>query len=184
METYEWLVFAPQTPTAPSSLRVTIWRRLQHAGAVGVQQGLWMLPKTEEHEQVFTELLREIQAQGGSGFLLKASALDTQGAEQIILRFQEERARNYTEFAGRCQDFFQEIAKETQAGNLTFAELEEIEEDFAKLASWLRKIKLRDFFPGEASKDATQQLAQCREHLDTFTYAVYTNAGLEPKDES
>jgi hypothetical protein len=183
MAEHEWLIFAPQTPTAPSSLRVTLWRRLQHAGAVSVQQGLWMLPKTEEHEQVLAELLREIQAQGGSGFLLKASALDTSGDALIILRFQEERARNYTEFAGRCQDFFHEIDKETQAQNLTFAELEEIEEDFAKLTSWLRKIQQRDFFPSSASSEATQLLTQCREMLDTFTRAVYANAGLEPKDE-
>ena len=112
-----------------------------------------MLPLTQEHEQGLAELLREIQAQGGSGLLLHASALDTSIETQIILRFQEERARNYTEFAGRCQDFFHEIEKETQAGNFTFAELEEIEEDLAKLTSWLRKIQQRDFFPGPPGED-------------------------------
>lgn len=41
---------------------------------------------------------------------------------QIITRFQEDRARDYTEFAGQCQDFFQEIEKENQAQHWTFAE--------------------------------------------------------------
>lgn len=183
MEECFWLVFAPQTPTTPSSLRVAVWRRLQHAGAVSVQQGLWILPLRQEHEQVFMELLREIQAQGGSGFLFKASSLDAAGNAQIIQRFQDERARNYTEFSGRCQDFGHEIEKETQAHNFTFAELEEIEEDFAKLTSWLRKIQQRDFFPNARSEEATQHLSQCRQLLDTFTRAVYTSAGLEGKEE-
>ena len=142
-----------------------------------------MLPHTSDHERVFAELLREIQAQGGNGLIFVASALDASIEAQIITRFQEERARNYTEFTGRCQDFFQEIEKETQAQHWTFAELEELEEDFAKLTSWLRKIQHRDFFPGPTSSEATQLLARCRQLLDAFTHSVYTSAGLEPKDE-
>lgn len=183
MAEHKWLIFAPQTPTSPSSLRVTIWRRLRHAGAVSVQQGLWMLPFTQEHEQVFTELLREIQAQGGNGLLLHASALDTSGEATIIQRFQEERSRDYTEFAGRCQDFFAEIEKETQASNFTFAELEEIEEDLAKLTGWLRKIQQRDFFPGPPGEEARKLLSRCRLLLDTFTHEVYHYAGLESPGE-
>ncbi len=183
MEEKKWLIFAPQTPTSPSSLRVTIWRRLQHAGAVSVQQGMWMLPHTSEHESVFRELLQDIQAHGGSGLVLMASALDASHEAQILTRFQEERARDYTEFAGRCQDFFQEIEKETAAQHWSFAELEEIEEDFAKLTSWLRKIQQRDFFPGPKVEEAVALLARCRQLLDAFTHAVYRSAGLEPKDE-
>ena len=178
-----WLIFTPQTPTSPSSLRVTIWRRLQHAGAVSVQQGMWMLPQTAEHEQVLAELLRDIQVHGGTGLLLVASALDASQETQIIARFQQERARGYIEFADRCQEFFREIEKETAAQNWSFAELEEIEEDLAKLTSWLRKIQHRDFFPGPRSEEATQLLAKARQLLDGFTHAVYVHAGLESKDE-
>jgi len=184
MEEKKWLIFAPQTPTSPSSLRVTIWRRLQHAGAVSVQQGMWMLPQAPEHEQVLRELLQDIQAHGGSGFLLVASALDTSHEVPILTRFQEERTHDYTEFAGRCQDFFQEIEKETAAQQWSFAELEEIEEDFTKLTSWLRKIQHRDFFPGSKSEEAVALLARCRQMLDVFTHVVYKSAGLKPKDES
>ncbi len=178
-----WLIFAPQTPTSPSSLRVTIWRRLQHAGAVSVQQGMWMLPQAAEHEQVLAELLRDIQAHGGNGLLLVASALDASHETQIMARFQQERARDYTEFADRCQEFFREIEKETAAQHWSFAELEEIEEDFAKLTSWLRKIQHRDFFPGPQSEEATRSLSRCRQLLDAFTRSVYTSAGLSPQDE-
>jgi len=183
MSEHQWLLFTHQTPTAPSSLRVTVWRRLQSAGAVSVQQGVWMLPFTPEHEQCLRELLKDLQAHGGNGLLFVATTCDAEAETQIVTRFQEERAKDYAEFAGRCQDFFQEIEKETAAGHFSFAELEEIEEDLAKLTSWLRKIQHRDFFPGPKAEEATRLLARCRHMLDLFTRTVYTHAGLEPLEE-
>jgi hypothetical protein len=183
MSEHQWLLFTPQTPTTPSSLRVTVWRRLQSAGAVSVQQGVWMLPCAPEHEHTLRELRKGLQAQGGNGLLFVATLCDAEAETQIVTRFQEERAKDYVEFTDRCQDFFQEIEKETAAGNFSFAELEEIEEDLAKLTRWFRKIQGRDFFPGTRSEEATQLLMHCRQMLDTFTRAVYTSAGLEQQDE-
>ncbi len=179
MSERQWFLFTPQTPTAPSSLRVTVWRRLQSAGAVSVQQGVWMLPFAPEHEQTLRELLKDLQTHGGNGLLFVATPCDAEAETQIVTRFQEERAKDYTEFASRCQDFFQEIEKETAAENFSFAELEEIEEDLAKLTSWFRKIQARDFFPGTRSEETTALLVRCRHLLDTFTHAVYATAGLE-----
>ena len=39
-----WLVFIPQLPSSPSSLRVLVWRRMRTAGAAALQQGVWVLP--------------------------------------------------------------------------------------------------------------------------------------------
>ncbi len=181
MSERQWLLFTPQTPAAPSSLRVTVWRRLQSAGAVSVQQGVWMLPFAPLHEQSLRELLKDLQAHGGNGLLFVATPCDAEAETQIVTRFQEERAKDYTEFASRCQEFFQEIEKETAAENFSFAELEEIEEDLAKLTSWFRKIQGRDFFPGTRSEETTALLVRCRHLLDTFTHTVYAAAGLEAR---
>ncbi|HET8846656.1 MAG TPA: Chromate resistance protein ChrB, partial [Ktedonobacteraceae bacterium] len=91
--------------------------------------------------------------------------------------------KDYVEFDGRCQDFFREIDQEMADHHWTFAELEENEEDLAKLTSWLRKIQSRDFFPGPHSAQAARQLVRCRQMLDTFMHAVYTAIGLETKAE-
>ncbi len=69
-----WLVFFPQTPATPSSLRVLVWRRLQQAGAINLQSGAWMLPHAREQEQILLTLLTEMEQQGGSGFFLEARA--------------------------------------------------------------------------------------------------------------
>jgi hypothetical protein len=176
----EWLLFTPQIPAFPSSVRVMVWRRLQHAGAVSLQNGVWILPRSPEHERFMCDLFAEVERQGGSGFILTSDAADSTFHARIVTRFQAEREQEYAEFTERCGEFLQEIEKETQAQKFTFAELEENEHDLLKLTSWLRKIQRRDFFRGARSEEASHALARCRSALEAFTATVYTQAGLEP----
>lgn len=180
----EWLLFTPQTPVTPSSLRVTVWRRMQSAGAVSLQNGVWLLPRTSEHEGFIRELLAEIERQGGTGFLFTAHAFEPAFQERIVARFHAERDQEYAEFCERCQEFLHEIEKETQAQKFTFAELEENEHDLLKLTSWFRKIQSRDFFHGTRADEAEAILVQCRHALQTFTSAVYSEVGLPFSEES
>lgn len=182
-----WLVFFPQTPATPSSLRVLVWRRLQQAGAINLQSGAWMLPQTREQEQALFTLLTEMEQQGGSGFFLEAKAPTEAIQADLMKRFQAERASEYQEFGERCQEFLAEVEKETHAHKFTFAELEENEQDLLKLTRWLRKIQQRDFFPSSSSQGAMAHLAQCRQALEMFTTAVYKQEGLptpNPEDAS
>jgi hypothetical protein len=173
-----WLVFFPQTPATPSSLRVLVWRRLQQAGALNLQGGAWMLPHAKEQERALHTLLSEMEQQGGSGFFLAARAPSEVIQAELINRFQDERLKEYQEFGERCQQFLAEIEKETHAHKFTFAELEENEQDLLKLTRWVRKIGQRDFFPNAASKQAQERLIQCRQSLQAFTTAVYEQEGL------
>jgi len=183
MTPQEWLLLLPQLPPTPSSLRVQVWRRLRAVGALGIHNGVWVLPRSEDHERFLDHLLAEVRAQGGNGLLFVASPLDAAVPADIVARFQAERAEDYVEFAGRCRDFLAEIAKETGSKNFTFAELEENEQDLHKLAGWLKKIQTRDFFRGEQAEQAERALAGCQQALDVFTQAVYTAAGLAPIEE-
>ena len=60
-----------------------------------------------------------------------ASAPD--GDEAIVARFRSDRGREYDEFAERCSALLQEIGREGKAGQYTFAEMEESEQDLEKL---------------------------------------------------
>src|SRR5258708_6688338 len=153
-----WLVFFPQTPATPSSLRVLVWRRLQQAGAINLQSGAWMLPHAREQVQILLTLLTEMEQQGGSGFFLEARAPTEVIQADLLERFQGERAKEYQEFGERCREFLAEVEKETHAHKFTFAELEENEQDRLKLTRGLRKIQQRYFFPGSASTAAVAPL--------------------------
>ena len=180
-----WLVFIPQLPASPSSLRVLVWRRMRAAGAAALQQGVWVLPQTPEHEHLLREVLHEAQEQGGSGILMVATPLDADHAAEVVARFRADRDQEYREFGVQCRDFLAEIAKETGAGNLTFAALEENEHDLQKLQTWLEKIRARDFCSALQAHAASDALAACESALRGFAEAIYAREGLHghPEDE-
>jgi hypothetical protein len=173
-----WLLVLPQLPSSPSSLRVLVWRRLRAAGALGLQHGVWVLPERPEHERFLAGLVAEIEPQGGSGLLLRAQPLQPDLSATIVERFRTERDEEYHEFRGRCAGFLQEIADETAIRNFTFAELEENEQDLQKLASWLSKIRARDFCGASQAEPSERDLALCQETFEQFAQVVYDQAGL------
>jgi hypothetical protein len=166
-------------PASPSSLRVLVWRRMRTAGAAALQQGVWVLPQTSEHEQFLRDVLREAQQQGGSGMLLVATSLDTDQATEVVERFRADRDQEYQEFGVQCRDCLAEIARETAAHNLSFAALEENEHDLQKLHTWLEKIRTRDFFGAPQARAAAEALAACERALHDFAEAIYAREGLQ-----
>ena len=173
----QWVMLLAQLPAAPSSARVALWRRLRAAGAGSLLNGAWALPASDEHTALFQQLADTVRGQGGHVAVFTAQSADENDAA-IIERFRADRAREYGEFEQRCAAFHAEIEKEERLEKFTFAELEEIEDDFQKLAAWLAKIEARDFFPTEQQKHARDTLRRCETARDDFAKAVYAREGL------
>lgn len=169
----EWLLFLSQLPANPSSLRVNVWRKLRAAGAMGLQNGVWVLPNVPEQVRFLGDLLASIQNQGASGQIFGVVPLNAAMEQDILGRFRADREEEYAEFEERSQEFLAEIKKETAKQKFTFAELEENEQDLQRLASWLEKIKKRDFLSGEKAQHAVETLETCRNSFEAFSSAVY-----------
>jgi hypothetical protein len=149
-------------------------------GAVGLQNGVWILPHTPAHNTALQELRAELEKNKADGFLFVARNLVEVAEEEIIERFRRERDEEYQEFFDSCEHLLQEIKKETERQYFTFAELEESEQDLHKLTSWLRKIQSRDIFKASQAGKALNILALCQETLKKYTQQVYYHAGIAP----
>jgi len=180
----EWLLFMAQLPAEPSSARVAMWRRLKSAGATTLLTGTWVLPAGQGNAAMLGQLAETVRGQGGLAALFSGHQIDGVTSEEIVRRFRADRSREYDEFATRAGGLLAEIEKETRAQKFSFAELEEIEDDFEKLTAWLGKIDARDFFPNERHADATATLATCREATRAFAETTYDRegAGKGPPD--
>ena len=69
-----WLLLIHQLPAKPAYLRVKVWRRLQALGAVAVKNAVYALPASEQAQEDFEWLLREIGEGGGEAFDLRGAA--------------------------------------------------------------------------------------------------------------
>ena len=182
MVNIEWILLLTQLPQSPSSVRVTVWRRMKVVGAVSLQSSAWILPNSAKHEQFMREIQSFVQAQSGRAFIFMVKNQGAESESSIMEMFQANIERDYIEFHEGCQGLLDEIKKETKLNKFDFAELDEIEEDLQKLTSWLRKIRARDFFGSQKGDAATTLLEQCRKELQIFEKEVYKNEGLEIPD--
>jgi hypothetical protein len=171
--TTPWLLLTYKVPPEPAAKRVALWRRLKSMGAIYFQNGVCLLPKTDDHVRRLKMVENEVSGMGGEAVILETVALDRAQEEKVLSRFKSDRDEDYREFIDKCDDFEAEIAKETAAEHFTYAELEENDADLKKLQGWLDKIKKLDFYGGELREDAERRLKGCEALLDTYAKLVF-----------
>lgn len=173
MVTLSWLLLTYKVPSEPTTKRIALWRRLKGMGAVYLQNGVCLLPKTDDHVRRLKMLENDISGMGGEAVILETVALDRAQEEKVVARFKADRDEQYREFLGRCADFEKEIAKEIAINKFSYAELEEEDTDLKKLQSWLEKIKKLDFYGAPLAEEATARLRACEALLDSYAQRVF-----------
>jgi CRISPR/Cas system-associated endoribonuclease Cas2 len=168
-----WLLLTYKIPPEPASKRVALWRRLKGMGAVYLQNGVCLLPKTDDHIRRLKMLENDIGEAKGESVILETVALDKAQEGKVIARFKADRDEAYEEFIDKCDDFEREVAKEVEASHFTYAELEENDVDLKKLRGWLAKIRKLDFYGAARAAEAEQRLKGCEAVLDDYAKRVF-----------
>jgi len=170
----KWLMLNYTLPREPSRLRVGAWRKLKKSGAVSIAQSMWVLPDQDDLHVTLVRLKNEIVAGGGTAFLMCVS-VDEDTKRDFIARFGASRDEEYAELLEQCEDFHNEIEKETARRNFSFAEIEENEADLEKLKSWRQTILTRDFFGAALAQKSLEALGACEAEFEAFCAKVYEN---------
>ncbi|MAO93769.1 MAG: chromate resistance protein ChrB [Rhodospirillaceae bacterium] len=173
MITISWLLLTYKVPAEPASKRIALWRKLKGLGAVYLQNGVCLLPKTDSHVRRLKMLENDIAEMKGDCVILETLALDKAQEDKVVARFKADRDDAYEEFIDKCDDFEREIAKEVAADHYTYAELEENDVDLKKLQGWLEKIKTLDFYGAAQAGEAGERLKGCEVLLDDYAKRVF-----------
>ena len=64
-------------PSHPVSNRMKIWRKLAKTGAVQLQGSVYILPATEEHEELLQWVIGEVKSMGGDGAFVRTAEIRT-----------------------------------------------------------------------------------------------------------
>jgi hypothetical protein len=170
----EWFVLVYKLPSEPTRYRASVWRKLRTAGAVYLQNGVAALPADPQTERLMRGVVQEIREYDGTAHLVRGERVGDDAP--LVEAFNAARDDEYREVLDRCHDFHAELEKEREVGKFTFAELEENEEDRAKLETWLEKIRARDRFGAPLAQEAEEAIRDCRDDLYSFAEAVYEAA--------
>ncbi|WP_192180436.1 Chromate resistance protein ChrB [Mesorhizobium amorphae] len=184
MKTLEWLLLTYKIPPEPARKRIAVWRKLKGMGAVYMQGGVCLLPKSDDHLRRLKMLENEIAEMEGEAVLMTTAGLDPREEDKIVRRFNADRDEEYKELISKCEAYEKEIAEETRVKHFTYAELEENEQEFAKFKTWFAKIGKNDFYAAPLAKVAQDWLAKCEGILDAYAHNVFAaqeeNAGSPP----
>ncbi|WP_348982262.1 Chromate resistance protein ChrB [Bosea sp. BK604] len=162
-----------KVPAEPARKRVSIWRKLKGMGAIYLQGGVCVLPKTDDHLRRLKMLENEIAEAEGEAVLLATVGLDQKQQEKIIARFNADRDDEYKEFIEKCIAFEAEIEEETRVKHFTFAELEENEQELQKFRTWIARIQKLDFYKARRADEAVDRLARSESILDAYAHCVF-----------
>ena len=138
-----WLLLIHQIPPKPAYLRVKIWRRLQRLGAVAIKNSVYALPKTDQSQEDFQWVLREVIEGGGDGTLCEARLVDGMTDDQVEELFQAARSTDYEQIAHDAR----RLTKASHAkGKINEERRTQVEVEIARLKRRLDEAVAIDFF--------------------------------------
>lgn len=94
---HEWLLIFYSIPSHPVSGRMKIWRKLAKAGAVQLKGSVYILPASDEHEELFHWIIGEVKSLGGDGTFVRTGRIETIRDDEVRGLFNERRDAEYRE---------------------------------------------------------------------------------------
>jgi hypothetical protein len=149
-----WLLLIHQIPPKPNYLRVKIGRRLQRLGAVAIKNSVYVLPKTDQTQEDFQWVLREIIEGKGEGSICEASFVDGLSNAQIEALFQSAREIDYRQLAEEARGLAKTLSSKKPIKD---DQRIQIEVDVNRLRQRFTEIVALDFF-GASGREAADGL--------------------------
>jgi hypothetical protein len=146
-----WLLLIHQVPPKPDYLRVKIWRRLQRLGAVPVKNSVYVLPRSDQTQEDFQWVLREVVESGGEASLCEARFVDGLSDDEVMQLFRSAREDDYQEISRELERLATSFAKKTKLDGKNRKRLSVELERFHKRMAEIAAI---DFFNASGKETA------------------------------
>ncbi len=172
-----WLLLIYTVPSAPTRLRASVWRDLKKAGVIYLRDGVAVLPQQTETLAAFQAVVAKIAEFGGEATLIEGARLDPDRAAAITAEATAARIAEYAEIGRDAEGFLVHIAREREHREFTFAEVEELEADLAKLKRWAGQVRARDHFASPEAGSVDALLERGEAALGAFLDETFAEAG-------
>lgn len=162
-----WIVFIYKVPSKPTKYRAFIWRELKRYGAIYLQDGVSLLPDTDDVHLFIGSLAEKIQEFGGQETTFLSTTFSHEKDLEMKEQFNQARAEEYREIAPAIDRLHGYLEGE-EAWEFDDEQIDRIREEFKKLVRRFQAIEARDYFDAEAGRTVRLQLDQFRKRLQSF----------------
>jgi hypothetical protein len=157
-----WLLLIHQVPNSPSYLRVKMWRRLQKVGAVPVKNAVYVLPRSDETQEDFHWIAREILEAGGDASVCEATFIEGMNNNEIRKLFQTAREADYADLLSEIKTVNEKLrAASKEDGAWASGMVSRV----ARLRQRAAEIQAIDFFDAGGGKQAETLLSDMESQL-------------------
>jgi len=150
MHSYSALVLS--LPTRDSTIRMRVWRALKSTGCGVLRDGVYVLPKDASTSPALPQVEAQVHAAGGFGMIVDLDVKTAAQAGQVRKLF--DRSKDYGELVAEIAEANARLAR------LDKRRAEALGERLQRAFDALAAI---DFFPGEASSQASNALEAFRQ---------------------
>jgi len=152
-----------QLPPKPAYFRVKIWRRLQAMGAVAIKNSVYVVPRSDETQEDFEWLLREIVKGGGDASICEARFIEGLEDDGVKAIFNAARESDYRQLADEARAITERGSSRDNAFQL--------ETEIARLRRRLAAVAAIDFFeaPGREAVEGSMSDLERRVQVDSAT---------------
>jgi len=158
-----WLLLLHQIPPKPAYFRVKIWRRLQDLGAVAIKNSVYALPATDDAQEDFQWLLRQIVEAGGDGSICEARFIDGLSDTAVTELFRTARDADYDDLAKDARTLAEAVPSTAEERH---EKRGEIAGQLARLKKRLAAIVAIDFFGADGREAVAGLLAAVEQRLE------------------
>ncbi|HET6608473.1 MAG TPA: Chromate resistance protein ChrB, partial [Rhodopila sp.] len=149
-EPVRWLLLIHQLSAKPAYFRVKIWRRLQALGAVTVKNSVYVLPISEQAQEDFEWVLKEILDGGGEGMMCDARLVDGLTDDDVRGLFNAARSQDYAEVTKAARNLNDVLRDDTESASRA-----ELRSRVLRLRGDLERVAALDFF-GANGREAAE----------------------------
>lgn len=184
---HDWMLLIYSLPSQPSRKRAYVWRELKKLGAVYLRDGVALLPRREDLEGHLREVAERIMQEEGSADLLLGPHFLAEREEELMGRFNEERAAEYREIYHAGVRFLRDVLEDVDADEFGFPDVDKLESEFARLSRWQTQVRERDYFGEQTAERVDEILAKCERAFDKFVSEASeretVSARRQPRDD-
>jgi hypothetical protein len=177
-----WLLLIYRLPTEPSAARTAVWRETKRLGAISLQHGVCLLPRSDTNHAAIDRLARRVEDYGGEATKLETISPNEGWQTRTVARFNAARDEEYEEVVDEAERFREEVARERRKGKFTFAELEDEESSLERLRKYLAQVQVRDTLGAHGAVQAVAEVEECAAVLEAFAQEIYERQSLPPAD--